>query len=232
MTVFAGLKMPKVIYEADSQYNGKIQVVKQGEVLKLRVKEFNQSISHSSVNAKKMVWGQLVDLLKEQAPDFTSALILGLGGGTMQHYIAQAFPNVHMTSVEIDPVMIDVARKYFDLDTIPNHRVINEDACRVVIELAEFDLQKDSFDVAIVDIFIGDVFPDLGSSGNFLAALKSLVRPGGLVVFNRIYLQRYQDDVNNFIDLLENFFQNVDKKVVAGYTNSDNALIYGRVVAE
>lgn len=229
MNVFDNITLPKVIYEADSQYNGKISVIKHGETLKLSVNGIVQSMNHTSQNAKRRVWGQVVPILEEQAPDFKTILIFGLGGGTMQHYIAERFPEALITSVEIDPVMVDVAKKYFEIDKIPNHQIIQEDACRVVIEPREYGLEPDSFDVVVVDFFVGDIFPDLGNSGNFLGALTSLVRPGGLVVFNRIFLEKYQDSVNHFMDILETFLVDIETSVVAGHTNSDNILIFGRV---
>jgi hypothetical protein len=69
----------------------------------------------------------------------------------------------------------------------------------------------------------------LGKSGNFIAAVKRLVRPGGLIIFNRIYSEAHQEDVNIFIDYVSSFFGNVKNLVVAGYTNSDNVLIYAVV---
>lgn len=229
MSVFAGIKLPKVIYEVQSPHNGSIQVLKAGDVLKLRVGKYTQSMSHTAPSAKRLVWGKVVDVLQEQLPVLDNVLVLGLGGGTMQHFISQAFANVHITSVELDKVMIDVAKKFFDVAEIPNHTIINEDAFRVVVDPEKYDIHKDEFDVAVIDIFIEDKFPDLGTSGNFFGALKNLVRPEGLVIFNRIYLSHHQDDVNSFIELVENFYHDVQSLIVAGYTNSDNVLIYGRV---
>ncbi|MFA6981695.1 MAG: methyltransferase domain-containing protein [Patescibacteria group bacterium] len=229
MNVFANISLPKVIFETDSKYNGKISVIKQGESLKLSVNGVVQSMSHTSESAKRRVWGQVIPVLEEHAPGFKNILVFGLGGGTMQHFISQKFPTAAITSVEIDPAMVDVAKKYFDVEKIPNHTIITEDACRVVIAPEEYGLALDSFDVAVVDFFIGDVFPDLGTSGNFLAALSSLVKPGGLIIFNRIFLEKYQDNVNHFMQILETFLTDIQTSVIAGHTNSDNILIFGRV---
>jgi len=84
-------------------------------------------------------------------------------------------------------------------------------------------------DVLIVDIFNGDKFPDLGKTGNFITAIKKLVKPGGFLVFNRIYKEEYQEDVKIFIDNLGNYIKDIESEVVAGYTNSDNIIIFGRV---
>jgi spermidine synthase len=156
-------------------------------------------------------------------------MILGLGGGTMAHLLSKTFPDTKITSVEIDPVMVGIARDYFDIDNIPNHKVLVTDAMRVVVEPDKYDLSNYYFDAAIVDIYNGEKYPDLGKSGNFIAALKKLIKPGGVIIFNRIYLDRHQDEVNTFIEYISGFLSSVKLLVVAGYTNSDNILILGRV---
>jgi spermidine synthase len=229
MNIFTGLAQPKVIYETDSKYNGHIQVVEYGDVRRVVVGGIYQSISHNAISCSRLYWGKVNQILKENFTKLDKVLILGLGGGTLVHLISKSFPGAAITSVDIDAVMVDVARKYFDIDSIPNHKVIVDDAMRVVVEPDKFDISDYEFDAVIVDIYVGERFPDLGRSGNFIGALKKLIKPGGLVIFNRIYRESHQDEVNTFIDYVSNFFSGVKNLVVAGYTNSDNVLIYSKV---
>jgi spermidine synthase len=228
MTVFEGIKLPKTIYEVDSKFNGKISVIEVGSTRKLSVGGVVQSVNWSSPSASRQVWGRLVDNLYEQVSELKSVLVLGLGGGSMHHLLSKKFPGIHITSVEIDKVMVDVAKKYFALDEIPNHRIIIDDALKVIAVPEEFGIPHHSFQVAIVDIFCGQKYPDLGSSGNFFAGVKSLVVPGGLVVFNRIYLEHHQESVDQFIDSLEGFFSGIKSVIIAGRTNSDNVIVFCR----
>ena len=229
MSIFSGITPPEVIFETSSKFNDNIKVLKSGDVLKLSVDNFVQSLSKNSKSAPRLCWGEVVKILKEEEEKFQNILVLGMGGATMQHFIREAYPEAHIVSVEIDPVMADIARQYFDLGSIGNHDVIVEDAFRVVVEPETYGLQKQSFDAIIVDIVFGEGFPDLASSGNFLSALQKLGVPGGLILFNRMYLKQHQDGVNVFKELIENFFKDIQTRVVAGYTNSDNILIYGRI---
>lgn len=229
MSVFDGIQVPKVIYETQSKYNGNIQVVQVGSTRKLKVDGIEQSVNHTSESSKRLVWGRMTELLKEEEPELKNILLLGLGGGTVAHLISEKFQNVELVSVEIDQKMVDVAREYFDLDNIPNHRIIVDDALRVVVEPETYNLHPSYFQALYVDIFIGEKYPDLGSSGNFIAAVKRMVTSGGLVIFNRIYITEHQDDVNIFVDSLSNYFSKVKCVIVAGHTNSDNILICGRV---
>ena len=229
MSVFDGLKMPKVIYETDSDLNGHIRIVDVGKTRKLVVGNTVQSLNPDSPACPKLYWGQLVDSLKKRFPEIERSLILGLGGGTTAHLLSRSFPAVEITTVELDPTMVNIARQFFDIDSIPNHRVILDDALRVVIEPEEYDITLGYFDVLIVDITIGDKYPDLGKTGNFISAIKKMIKSDGMVVFNRIYTEGYQEDVNLFIDSLENHFRDITSEIVAGYTNSDNILIFARI---
>ncbi|HSX39683.1 MAG TPA: fused MFS/spermidine synthase [Candidatus Saccharimonadales bacterium] len=228
MTIFDNIKLPKILLEVHSDFNGKIIVAEAGHTRKLIVDGVKQSINWDSPATAQKYWGRTVDVLKENQPALKKVLVLGLGGGTIQHLISHAFPGVEIVSIEIDPEIVKVAKEYFDVDKIPNHRIILEDAFRVIVEPESHELHEHYFDAIVIDIFAGEKFPDLGKSGNFIAALKKMAIPDGLIVFNRIYLQSHQDDVNLFIDSIQNFLTNVQSTVIAGATNSDNVLIYGR----
>lgn len=228
MSVFEGISFPKVIFETTSEYNGNIQVIEVGRTRKLSVSNFVQSVNVDSPVVPKMFWGKVVKVLKENEPNLQSILILGLGGGTMQHLIARTFPGISITSVEIDPVMVDVAKQFFDVDKIPRHRIIVDDACRVIALPEEFGISGHSFNALIVDIYCGDQYPDLGKSGTFFDGLSNIVIPGGLIAFNRLYIHSHQEDVNHFIEMVEDYLHDVKSVIIAGKTNSDNVLIFGR----
>lgn len=229
MSIFAGVALPKVLYQTHSEMNGDIEVVESGETRRLRVNKITQSINYDSPMAERLVWGRCVKLLQDEEPNLRSVLILGLGGGTMQHLISQRFPGVSIVTVDIDPVMVDVANQYFGVESIPNHTTIIADACRVIVEPEHFGLNFQTFDAVIVDILLGDQYPDLGTSGNFLSHICKMVVPAGLVVINRLYLEDHQEDVNMFVDNVEEFMHDVNSIIIPGKTNSDNILIYGRV---
>lgn len=229
VNIFTGLQAPKVIYETDSKYNGHIQIVEFSDVRRVVVDGYTQSVSPHAKQVQRLYWGKVIQILKENFSTLNNVLLLGLGGGTLPHLISQNFPGVYITSVEIDQTMVDIANQYFNLGAVQNLRVIVDDALRVVIEPNKYGFSEHGFNALIVDIYSGEKYPDLGKSGNFIAAVKNLVAPGGLVIFNRIYREHHQDEVNTFIDYVSDFFENVKNLVVAGHTNSDNVLIYAKV---
>ncbi|MEK7594990.1 MAG: methyltransferase domain-containing protein [Patescibacteria group bacterium] len=227
MNAFANLVMPVVVFETDSPLNGHIRVLEKGRTRKLYAGDTLQSVNCDSPLAERMCWGKVVDIIQNNIGCPGNMLLLGLGGGTIPHLVANKCPGVSIVSVDLDPIMVDVGRKYFDLDGIPNHRIIVDDACRLVTSPEEFGISPNEFDVIIVNIYVGEKYPDLGNSGGFFAGIKKLLRPGGLAIFNRIYLKHHQDEVNNFIDNVSQFYTDVKSVIVAGITNSDNVVIYG-----
>ncbi|HXK52963.1 hypothetical protein H6802_02465 [Candidatus Nomurabacteria bacterium] len=228
-SVFSNIKEPEVILSTSSDFSKSLKVVKVGTTKKLINNGVIHSVAHDSKSAEALVWGNMVQVIKEQEPELQSVLVMGLGGATFQHLLAKAYPGVHIVSVEIDPVVVDIARTHFRADEIPNHSIIVADACAVVVSPEKYGLRKQSFSAVVVDIFIGDVYPDLGNSGNFFSLLKSMTHPGGLVVFHRYYkTDDHQDEAHMFLDNVKDFFTNVETEIIPGKSNADNILIFGR----
>ncbi len=227
--VFENLRFPKRIFHATSNYNERIEVFQIGKTRLLSVNNTAQSTNWDSPFVKKRIWGRLVDFVKEKRPNAKSILILGLGGGTICHLFSKEMPNTQMVVVEIDKVIIDIAKKFFDLDSVPNLKVICADAFRVISEPEKFNLHPNSFDVVVVDIYSGDKYPDLATTGSFFAGIKWFAKSSGLLIFNRVYFGHHQQQVDEFYDLIKNVYANVGKVMIPGRTNSDNLLIYAEV---
>ena len=80
--------------------------------------------------------------------------------------------------MEIDPVMLRIGRQYFDLDKIPNLKILNLDAKSYLLKT------KDKFNVILIDLYLGDQVPEFVYSPKFLEKLGQL---GQLVIFNHLF---------------------------------------------
>src|SRR5262245_12026275 len=60
-------------------------------------------------------------------PKQEKVLIIGLGGGSMIHFLKHYDPNVKVDVVEIDPAVVKVADKFFGVRSEGNVNVINKD---------------------------------------------------------------------------------------------------------
>ena len=59
---------------------------------------------------------------KDQHSKPKNVLVLGLGGGALCSYLHQAFPQHIVEGVEIDPTMVELAKKYFGFNPNENLR--------------------------------------------------------------------------------------------------------------
>lgn len=118
-------------------------------------------------------------------PKQEKVLIVGLGGGSMIHFMAHHDPNAKVDVVEIDPVIVKVADKFFGARTGGNIRIVTEDAFKYLRET------PDKYDVVYMDAFLKPTgatdttgVPLRLKTIEFYKGIQSKLSPGGLVVFN------------------------------------------------
>jgi len=118
-------------------------------------------------------------------PQPRRVLIVGLGGGAMVRFLTHHEPQVHIDAVEIDPAVVRLADKYFDVRSGGNVRVHTADAVKFVESTA------DRYDLILMDAFLRPS-SDTDTTGvptrlktlAFLGRLKQALAPGGVVAFN------------------------------------------------
>ena len=107
-------------------------------------------------------------------------LYIGLGGGSAPKRTWRDFPGVRIDVVELDPEVVDIAYKYFELPRDPRLTVAVEDGRRYVSG------HDGPWDVIVVDAFYSDAIPFHLATREFLELARSRLTPGGLVVTNII----------------------------------------------
>lgn len=127
-------------------------------------------------NPPKMLLGALY--LK---PNPARILVIGLGGGTVTATLQKILPDAAIDSVEIDPAVVKVAKKYFDFVPGPHTRVFVDDG-RVFVKHA---LRKQwVYDLLILDAFDHISVPEHMTTREYLQELKGLLRPDGVIGAN------------------------------------------------
>lgn len=112
-------------------------------------------------------------------------LIVGLGGGAMVRFLTHHEPQVQIDAVEIDPAVVRLADRFFDVRSGGNVRVHTADA------VAFIKSTTDRYDLILMDAFLRPS-SDTDATGvptrlktvEFLRRLKSTLSPGGVVAFN------------------------------------------------
>jgi SAM-dependent methyltransferase len=107
-------------------------------------------------------------------------LVLGLGGGAITKRFWRDYPEVAVDSVEIDPVVVDVAWRYFWLPEDRRMRVFVDDARRYVQRADE------TYDIVVVDAYYSDSLPFHLTTDEFLREVKTIMAPDGVLAYNVI----------------------------------------------
>jgi len=112
-------------------------------------------------------------------PSPRDMLLVGLGGGSMARFIHQRMPRTRVTVVEIDPGVVNVARRYF--------RFPEEDA-RLGIVIGDggevVPQRPASCDVLVVDGFVNGSPARSLCTRSFYDGAFAALRPGGVMVAN------------------------------------------------
>jgi len=122
---------------------------------------------------------KLLDLEKRNIQD---VLLLGLGLGSIPFILEKTHHRrYHYTAVEWDETVVELAARYTLCRLESSVEIITADA-EVFVEVCE-----ETFDLIIVDIFEDDLVPPQFEEIDFLQACDALLRPGGLLLFNRLH---------------------------------------------
>jgi spermidine synthase len=156
--------------------------------------------------------GYWAAMLPEGSP--RSALLLGLGGGTLAQLLANRYPNIEIVGVDYDSELVQFARDQFGLD-LPNLEIVIDDAFEYVERCDR------SFDYVAVDLFAGYDFQRGVLAKPFLRRIREVVGQGGEVAFN-LFEDRRTDRALNRIGriLRQRRVEKVGKNVVAHYRGS------------
>lgn len=114
-------------------------------------------------------------------PEIRRVLIIGLGGGTLPMAIQKVAPEARIDTVEIDPAVLDVARRFFGFAPGPRHEVHIDDG-RAFVQRAKADGRQ--YDLVMLDAFDTTYIPPHLMTREFLEEVKSLLTPGGILAAN------------------------------------------------
>jgi spermidine synthase len=113
------------------------------------------------------------------APPAPRILFIGLGGGAMPTYVRLVAPDARIDVVEIDPVIVDVAQRYFGFRPDTRMNVFTADG-RAFLERAP----PGSYDLIVLDAFSADEVPYALTTHEFLTTVRSRLAAGGVAVSN------------------------------------------------
>lgn len=105
-------------------------------------------------------------------------MIVGLGGGTLPTFLRKHYPNAAIDAVDIDPDVVNVAKKFFGFrEDAQMHAFVGDG--REFVERF-----RQPYDMIFLDAFSSDSVPPHLTTQEFLRAVRRAVKPNGVVVGN------------------------------------------------
>jgi spermidine synthase len=171
----------RVLHEADTEYQyARVVELPDGE----RKLELNEGLAiHSLYKPGTVLTGGywdafLVDPLTVLARPPRSIAMLGVGAGTVARAYAHYFPDTVIDAVEIDGELLDIGRRYFDLEPRPQLREHAADA-RPFLRRTE-----ERYDAIFLDTYRQPYIPFYLTTKEFFALAHERLNPGGAVLIN------------------------------------------------
>jgi len=110
-------------------------------------------------------------------------LLLGVAGGSVVKTLVDEIQYKNkITGVEIDPDMIEVANKYFNLNKIEQLKIVIDDAFEFVLKT------KEKYNLIIIDVFEDTKMPNFLFQKFFLDRICELLKDNGFILFNTMIL--------------------------------------------
>ena len=107
--------------------------------------------------------------------------------------------------MDIDPKMVELGKKYLSLNS--DVRVIISDAYGF---LKTYNLKPITYDLILIDLYVGDEFPKKFESDAFLKLVYLLLTVNGVAIFNRLYYGEKRPQATKFENKLEKVFKKVE----------------------
>ena len=127
-------------------------------------------------------------------------LVIGLGGGVIPRNMHYFFPETEIDVVDIDPDVLDVARKYFFFETDDKLRVHIMDGRIFVLNEAEKNPGK-VFDMIVLDAYRSDNIPEHLITKEFHQQIAAILHPKGVVVSNVLTDRIFHSQVKTFLSV-------------------------------
>lgn len=112
------------------------------------------------------------------SPDPQNALVIGLGGGGFNRLFNEIYPNATLTSVEIDPKVLELAKEYMGFTESDKNKVVIRDGRSFVRRSDE------TYDWIILDAFHGSVVPPHLKTKDFYEEIARRLSPTGILISN------------------------------------------------
>ncbi len=158
------------------------------------VRLYENGILHSQVHPERVFVGSVWDLLTLPAlmmptGSLKRVLMLGVGGGVVIHQLQRLLGPLEITGVELNPLHIKLAKRFFGLDT-SKANIVQAEAGQFVR-----DYDGPPFDLIVDDIFAekdGEPARAIAADDEWCRLLLSRLSPQGALVTNFVSVKEFR----------------------------------------
>jgi spermidine synthase len=170
----------KVRFRKETAYHS-LAVVDGGDERYLRFdSSFQSGMKIGSPFATVFAYTDYFHLALAYDNDARDVLFVGLGGASGPKRLWRDYPSLRIEVAELDPVVVDVARRWFALPRDPRLDVTVSDGRRYLARTER------RWDVIVLDAYYADSIPFHLTTREFLELVRTRLEPGGVVLANVI----------------------------------------------
>ena len=196
VSIVVARELGQLIHKEDSLYH-RIFVYQRGPIVTLQFGRrppvhMQSQVNLSNLRRHMLEYTKLAFCGLLYKPEPERILVLGLGGGVIPREMHHYFPTLEIDVVEIDPVILKIARQFFGFCEDDKLRVHIADG-RMFIKK---QLRRDpvpKYDLVILDAFNSDYIPFHLMTKEFLEEVKGVLAADGVVIANVFYSNRLFD---------------------------------------
>lgn len=173
---------PVLIAKRESVYNN-IYVFKEGPIITLTFGHNRALYTETVYDTRDELalpsrYTRYMTAVLAYAGDVDRVLEIGFGGGRTAWYLHRTMPDLEVTSVELDPEVFELAKRYFGVRLERNFNVSIEDGRRYIMR------RRTQWPVVLIDAYRSAFVPFHLLTTEFYRLVKTRVRPGGAVAQN------------------------------------------------
>ena len=169
-----------ILHSVESAYS-RLEVIDYGEVIGLRTDQRTGIVYSLRTKSGELAPIALYNLFAVPAAAIgaKSALVLGVGAGTLARVHEALNPGLRIVGVELDPMVIAVGRAFFGLDSITN-------IDSVVVADARPFLRNDQriYDIIEIDVFRSSEIPFYLVTKEFFGQTRQRLSNAGVLAMN------------------------------------------------
>jgi spermidine synthase len=172
----------QLIEERSSNYNN-IYVYKSGPNVIMNFGHNKRFFTESIYNTKDelelpVAYTRVMTVALAYTGKLENLLEIGFGGGRTAWYLHKHVPTLDVTAAELDPAVVELAKKYFGVRAQDKFKINVADGRSYLTK------SRERWDVIMIDAYRGPFVPFHLLTEEFFKVVKSRLKPGGVVVQN------------------------------------------------